>query len=121
MSVRGGIQSRAVLGEQCLVGGDDRSAAGHRRQQQVARRLDASDDLDDDVGAGHQRGSVGGEQARVDGDIRAVTTQTADGDPHEFQGGPDPGGEITAVLDEETGDRGSDDSTAEQGDPQRRR
>ena len=45
-------QLLAVLGEQLLVGGDDVLAGPHRAQHVVARRLDAADQLDDQVGAG---------------------------------------------------------------------
>ena len=58
----------AVLGEQRLVGGDDRCPRRSAVQQQRPGRLDAADHLDDDVDvvAGDQRGGVGGEQRRVD-------------------------------------------------------
>ena len=49
----GGLEQLApVRGEQLLVGGDDRLAAHQRLDDQRAGRLDAADDLDDDVDVG---------------------------------------------------------------------
>ena len=49
----GGLeQLDADVGEQLLVGGDDRLAAGERGGDQLAGRLDAADDLDDEVDVG---------------------------------------------------------------------
>jgi len=61
----GGIQGRAVLGEESLVGRDDRGTVRHGAQDEGAGGLDAADDLDDDVGAGDEIGGVGGEEGRV--------------------------------------------------------
>ena len=44
-------QLLAVMGEQLLVGGDDVPAGAHRGQQVLARRLEAADQLDDQVRA----------------------------------------------------------------------
>ena len=54
------------------------------RQDEAARRLDAADDLDDDVGVGDERLGVGGEERGVDGQVRAVPAGAADGDPDEL-------------------------------------
>ena len=43
------VQLGADVGQQLLVGGDDRLAVGERRGDQLASRLDAADDLDDQV------------------------------------------------------------------------
>ncbi len=56
-----GIQRRAVLGQQRLVGGDDRRAVLHSAQDERAGWLDAADDLDDDVSPGDEFGRIGGE------------------------------------------------------------
>ena len=52
--------SRADVGEQLLVGGDDGLARLQRVEDQRACRLDAADDLDDDVDVGiaDDRGGV---------------------------------------------------------------
>ena len=47
--VGGGEQLGADVGEQLLVGRDDRLAGAQRRGDQLAGRLDAADDLDDEV------------------------------------------------------------------------
>ncbi len=60
------VETRAVLGQQCLVGRDDAGAVLHRCQDQAAGRLDATDDLDDHVGPGDELLSVGGEQRGID-------------------------------------------------------
>ena len=61
-----GVEGRAVLGEQRLVGGDDEAPCSMARRIRRAGRLDAADHLDDDVGPGDQLLGVGGEQRRVD-------------------------------------------------------
>ena len=76
--------------------------------------LDATDDLDDDVGPGDEGGGVVGEQRRVDAGAGSV--RSPDGDADELQGRPDPGGEVVVLLGEEAGDLGADDATAQQGD-----
>ena len=45
-------QLLAVLAEQLLVRGHDVLAGAHRAQDVVARRLEAADELDDEVAAG---------------------------------------------------------------------
>ena len=45
-------QLGADVGEQLLVGGDDGLAVGERGEHELARGLDAADDLDDDVDVG---------------------------------------------------------------------
>ena len=83
----GGLeQLDADVGEQLLVGGDDRLAAGQRRRDQLAGRLDAADDLDDevDVGVGDDVVGVAGEHARTELDV-AVARQVAHGDPGDLQ------------------------------------
>ena len=49
LRVRGGEDLVAVPREQRLVGGDHVLAVGDRLQDERARRLDAADQLDDDV------------------------------------------------------------------------
>ena len=44
--------SAPYVGQQLLVGGDDRLAGLERVEDQLAGRLDAADDLDDDVDVG---------------------------------------------------------------------
>lgn len=100
-----GIQRRAVLGEQRLVGGDDGGAVLHRPQDQAAGGLDATDHLDDDVGARDQVVRVGGEQGRVDTRGTAVTAGPAHGDADDLERAPHTGGEVVAVLGEEPRDR----------------
>ena len=58
-----GEELGADVGEQLLVGGDHRLARLERVEDQLAGGLDAADDLDHDVdvGVGHDRGGVVGE------------------------------------------------------------
>ena len=58
-------QLGADVGEQLLVGGHDRLACPQRRDDQLARRLDATDHLDDevDVGVDDDTVRVAGEDA----------------------------------------------------------
>ena len=55
-----------VLGKQRLVGGYDRSAGFDGLEHEGACRLDAANQLDDDIGAGAQLRSITGEQGLVD-------------------------------------------------------
>ncbi|CAM5730020.1 hypothetical protein SMICM304S_03128 [Streptomyces microflavus] len=93
----GGVQGRAVLGEQCLVGGDDARAVLEGGGDERAGRLDAPDDLDHDVdvAALHERGRVGGDQCGVD----ALThlRGAADGDADELHGRTDARREVVGV------------------------
>ena len=52
-------QLGAVVGEQLLVAGDHRLAGLERGEDEVAGRLDAADDLDDDVDARGRRRRAG--------------------------------------------------------------
>ena len=92
-----GVQRGAVLGEEGLVGGDDGRAALEGRGDERAGGLDAADDLDDhvDVAAFDEGGGVGGDEGRVDALTHPV--RPAHGDAREFDGGPDPGGEVVGV------------------------
>ena len=94
--------------------------AVQRGQQQGAGRLDAADHLDDevDVVARDQRGGVGGEQRRVDGQV-AVPLRAADGDADQLERRADPGGEVVGLLVQQPDDLGADDAAAEQGNPDR--
>ena len=111
------VQRRAVLGEQRLVGGDDGGAATERCQQQRARRLDATDDLDDDVDvvARDQPGGIGREQRRVDRQV-TFAVRSAHGDADELDGCADTRGQVVAVLMQQPDDLAADDAAAEQRD-----
>ena len=82
---------------------------------EAAGGLDAADDLDDHVGAGHEAGRVVGQQGGVD--ARPGPVGAADGDADELQRGPDPGGQVVRLREEEPGHLRADDTTAQQGDP----
>ena len=66
--------SAPALGQELLVAGDDRLAGLERAEDQLAGRLDAADELDDDVDVGivDDRPRVGGEDARAAGRWRAA-------------------------------------------------
>ena len=83
----GGLeQLDADVGEQLLVGGDHRLARREGRGDQLAGRLDATDDLDDeiDVGVGDDGSGVVGEQGGCDLDV-AASRQVADGDADDLE------------------------------------
>src|SRR5581483_10664224 len=114
---RGVVERGPVLGEQRLVGGDNTCPALERAQQEAARRLDAADDLDDDVHvvSRDERCCVGGEQARVDRKV-AVTLRTSYGDTDELEPRADASREIGLVGVQQTHDLAADHTAAEQCD-----
>ena len=85
--VVGGVeQLDADVGEQLLVGGDHRLAAGERGGDQLAGRLDAADDLDDDVdvGIGDDVVGVAGEHTGRQLDV-ALPGEVAHGDARDLE------------------------------------
>jgi hypothetical protein len=115
------VQGGAVLGQQGLVGGHHALARPQGGQDVGAGRLDAADDLHDqvDVVAGDQRGGVRGEQLRVDGQV-AHPAEPTDGDPGQLQRGAHPGGQVVAGGAQQADHLGPDGAAAQQRDPQRR-
>ena len=97
-------QLLAVLGEQQLVGGDDVLAGAHRAQHVVARRVDAADQLDDQVGAGEDLVEVA---ARAREHAAELRPQAGDRDDR-----------VGALL-EQRRERGADRAVAEQADAKR--
>jgi hypothetical protein len=91
----------------------------HGAQDEGASGLDASDDLDDDVGPGDELGGIRGEEARVDTEVGTVTSGPTDRDSDDLEWCSDAGGEVVGLLDEETSDSPAHDSGPEQGDAQR--
>ena len=114
-------QGRAVLGEQRLVGGDDRGAGLQRGEDQRAGRLDAADDLDHDVDvvAGGQGLRVGGEQGWVDREVARAPPGATYRDAGQLERAAHPGGQVVGVLREQPGDLAAHDAAAEQGDLER--
>jgi hypothetical protein len=95
-----------VEGEQLLVRGDDVAPGAHRAQDVVARRLDAADHLDDEVGA---LDDLLEGPARAREDARQL--------------GPQPGGQLDllgARL-QQRGERRPDGAVPEQADTERPR
>ena len=90
----------------------------HRPQDEAAGGVDAADDLDDDVGPGHEVVGIGGEEGGVDGHVGARTLRPPDGDADELERRADPGGEVVGVLDEQARDGGPHHTAAEQGHAQ---
>ncbi len=115
-----GVDLRAVLGEQDLVGGHDRLAVLQRGQQQRPGWLDAADHLDHDVHVrpGDQRVRVRGEQRPVD----ARGPRMAD-PPHrdadQLEPSADAQGQVVGLFSEQARHLGSHDPAAEQGYVQR--
>ena len=97
MLLGGGVERRAVLGEQRLVGGDDGRAVLEGGGDEGAGGLDAADDLDDDVdvAAFDEGGRIGGDQRGVD--ALAHLGGAADGDAGELHRGADARGEVVGV------------------------
>jgi hypothetical protein len=67
---RGRPQLLAVLAEQLLVRGHDVAAGPHRAQDVVARRLEAADELDDEVTAREDRVEVAAAARQDAADLR---------------------------------------------------
>ncbi len=114
----GRVQGRPVLAQQLLVRGDDRCATGDGLQLHGPGRLQTADQLDHDVGPGHQSGPVGGQQPTVD-DRVAGGVQGALGDPDQLQRRTDACRQVVGVGDQQAGHLGTDGSAAEQGHPYR--
>ena len=95
----------AALRDELLVRGHDRLAGAQRPQHVVARRLDAADQLDDQVGAGEDRLEVALAAAEDAADL-----------------GPDARGGLDRVgaLGEELVEGAADGAVAEQADPRHR-
>ena len=110
-------QLGSVGGEQRLVGGDDVGARVHGELEVGARRLEAADQLDDDVGTEDQRLGVGGDQVLRDVG-GALRLRVAHGDTHQLEAGADAAGEFVAVLEQQGCHLGSHGSGAEDGDTQ---
>ena len=108
-------QLGAVGREQRLVGGDDVGAGVHRELEVLAGRLEAADQLDDDVGAEDQRLGVGREQMLRDVG-GALRLQVAHRDAHQLEPGADAAGELVAVLEQQGRHLGAHGPGAEDGD-----
>ena len=110
------VDRRPVLGEQRLVGGHDAGAVLQRGEDQRPGRLDAADDLDDDVHvvAGDQRGRVGGEQPLGHLDL-AGRVEAAYGDADQLDRLADPRLEVTGLLLQEADHLRADRAAAEDG------
>ncbi len=102
------------FGQEGLVGGDDALAVRERAFDERPCRLHAAHDLDDDVGAVHQRFEVIGDQCGVD--ALACLRRVTDTDADEFHASPDPRLELVRLRREDSCDLGSHDSSAQQGD-----
>ncbi len=107
----------AVRREQGLVGRHDVGSRAERLEEIRACRLDAADELDDDVRAQDERLGVGREEL-----VRKVRVargiEIAHGDAGELETGPRPVGELGAVFEEEGGDLRTHGTCPEEGDPQ---
>ena len=88
-----------MRGEQRLVRGDHRSAAGERRKDERARGLDAAHELDDDVRAGDERLAVRGQQRGVNALARDRDVAHVDADDLERRANA--GREIVCMFGEE--------------------
>ena len=110
----------ADVGEQLLVGGDDRLAVLQRRGDQLACRFDPADHLDDDVdvGVAHDGVRVAGEHRLGDRHV-AVAREVAHGDLGDLE--PDPGAllDLVGLLADERHQRGADVAAPEYPEPNR--
>ena len=105
------VQLRAVGGEQGLVAGHDRDALGEGTQDERARRLDAADQLDDEVHPVNGLGRVGGQQLTVDRRV-ARSIHIADKDSADLHLGTGAGGEVLAAGLQDANDLATDGSSA---------
>ena len=107
-------ERRPVLGQQRLVGGDDAGAVVERGQDQGPGRLDAADDLDDqvDVVAGHESRGVGGQQPL--GHVHVTRRVEASyGDADELDRRAHAGGQVVVLLAEQPHHLRADRTAAE--------
>jgi hypothetical protein len=112
------VQRSTVFGQQRLVGSNHALAVRQRIKQQRAGRLDAADDLDDevDIVACDELGGVG--RHEFSGDVR-VSCWTTHCDAGEFEWSTDSRRELVSLFVEQSNHLRSDDTAAEQRDFQR--
>ena len=117
VAVGGLEQLDADVGEQLLVGRDDRLAAGEGGGDQLAGRLDAADHLDDevDVGVGDDVVGVAGEDAGGELDV-AVAGEVAHGDPGDLEAHAGAGLDLLGLLGDQADERAADVAAAEHAD-----
>ena len=110
-------QLDADVGEQLLVRRDDGLAGGERGRDQLAGRLDAADDLDDEVDVGVVDDVVGvaGQDARTELDV-AVARQVAHGDPGDLELDTGAGLDLLRLRRDEADERGADVAAPEHAD-----
>ena len=111
-----GEQGRAVLGEQRLVGADDRGPdpSAARISVRAGSMPPITSTTTSTSVAGHQRLGVGGEQ--LGGQVGvALEAQAAYGDADELDRGADPGGQVVGLLVDQAGHLGTHDPAAQQG------
>ena len=113
-----GVERRAVLAEQLLVRGHDRCPGFERGEQQGPRRLDAADQLDHDVGPGHQLCRVGGDQVQRDHRV-ARHVEAALRDPDEPHRRTDARRKLLGVGQQQPGDLRADGAAPQQCDANR--
>ncbi len=110
-------QVRADVGQQLLVAGDHRLARLERGEHQLACRLDAADDLDDDVDLGVDHDPGGVEREHVLGQLDRTLLGQA---PHRHTGHleehPGAGGDGVAAAVDEIDQRRADVAAAQQTD-----
>ena len=114
----GGVEELGTVGrEQRLVRRHDVGARVDRLQQVLPRRLDASHELDHDVGADDERLGIRREELARQVDV-AGRIDVADGDPDELESGSGAVGELVAVLAQQRCDLRAHGSGAEERDAQ---
>ena len=108
------INLGAMGGKQCLVAGDNGSAVLNRAQNERAGGVDATDELDNDIGLCCQCLEVVSQERSVDLRVaRRIDVAHADADEFEFITGTL--SEVLALCLQHLGNRGSHGSAAEQG------
>ncbi len=114
------VELGAVVGQQLLVGGDDRLAGSERSEHQRAGRFDATDDLDDDVdvGIGDDGRCVGGVDAEVDVDA-PVAGGAVHGDAADGEVDAGARGDLGALLGQQRDERGADIAATKETDAYR--
>ena len=105
--IRGVREFVGVLGEKCLVGGDDGLSLSQCVEEEGSWHVDATHEFDDDVDVvpHHQRCRICGEQFGVE---PTVLAQVSYGHTTQFERCADSGGERLRVLGHEADDLGAD-------------
>ena len=114
LGLGGGVDLRAVLGQQRLVGGDHGSTGFDGGKHELAGHGGAADELDDDVRVGGHAQSIGGDDGLVDPRELLGFLRVEAGDAGQFDRAADTSGQFVLLLDNQAGGLGADGAGTKQ-------